>query len=237
MHENSKYAWPTGPASRLVRQAALAVVLLLAALFIACGSGAASETTPTTTSQTASPTATATGVIEPTVSSGEGVYLIGDGSEATFTVNEKLTQLPAPNDAVLRTGAISGEVRLDGNSFVVSIDLHELESDQDRRDNYVRRNLFPAQRVTTITFPGVTVIPDGLLRGEEVATTVTGTVNVNGVNADLTFEIEARLDGDTLYVLGRTDFVWADFGMTAPVSNLFVVQDDVHVEVLLAAVS
>jgi hypothetical protein len=38
-------------------------------------------------------------------------------------------------------------------------------------------------------------------------------------------------------VLVKGDFVWADFGMTAPVSRLFVVTDDVHVEVLVSAVS
>ena len=60
-------------------------------------------------------------------------------------------------------------------------------------------------------------------------------MNVNGVDADLEFQIVSRLDGDTLFILARTDFVWADFGMTAPVSRLFTVRDEVHVEVLLAA--
>jgi hypothetical protein len=49
--------------------------------------------------------------------------------------------------------------------------------------------------------------------------------------------IEAWLGPDRLLVLVKGDFVWADFGMTAPVSRLFVVTDDVHVEVLVSAVS
>ena len=45
----------------------------------------------------------------------------------------------------------------------------------------------------------------------------------------------SRDDGDVLFVLGRTSFVWSDFGMTAPNIGGFVrVTDEVSVEVLLA---
>ena len=38
-----------------------------------------------------------------------------------------------------------------------------------------------------------------------------------------------RLYPDRLLVLVKGDLTWADFGMTAPTSNFFVVNDDVHV--------
>ena len=63
------------------------------------------------------------------------------------------------------------------------------------------------------------------------------TVNVNETDAEIELSVEARLDPDRLLVLAKGDFVWADFGMTAPVSRLFVVTDDVHMEVLVSAVS
>jgi polyisoprenoid-binding protein YceI len=228
---------------RTGRHALLTGLFAMAAIVAAaCGSDAAGPTateSATATSQSidSSPTATASSgeTATPSPSSGgDLLFEVGDGSIATFTVREKLTSLPAPNDAVLKADAITGTVNLDGDSFIVTIDLHDLESDQDRRDSYVRRNLFPAQRNATVTFPGIASLPDGLLSGDEVTATATGTVNVNGSDAEVEFEIEARLDGDVLYVLGRGDFTWADFGMTAPVSQLFVVEDEVHVEVLLA---
>ena len=163
-------------------------------------------------------------------------FVVGEGSEAAFTVNEQLARLPAPTDAVLRTGSISGSIELGGSrSLVISIDLHQLRSDQSRRDQYVRQRLFPNQPISTVTFTDLGNIPDSFFAGEVFQTNVIGTVNVNGVDADLEFQIETRLDGDTLFVLGRADFVWADFGMTAPTSRLFDVRDEVHVEVLLAA--
>lgn len=160
-------------------------------------------------------------------------FVVGEGSTARFTVREKLSRLPAPNDAVLETSAITGEVQFNGDEFVVSIDLHKLRSDQSRRDGYVRDRLFPRQPIARVTFQGIDELPAGLSDGEEISAMLAGVVNVNGVDAGITFEIEARLDGDVLFMLGRADFQWEEFGMTAPKSALFDVEDDVHVEVLL----
>ena len=66
-------------------------------------------------------------------------FIVGDGSAATFTVNEKLAWLDLPNDAVMRTESLSGMVYLDGRPSAVDIDLHSLTSDSDRRDRYVKQ--------------------------------------------------------------------------------------------------
>ena len=166
-----------------------------------------------------------------------GVYSVGEGSEATFTVNEKLSRLPLANDAVLRTGEISGEIDLSKGSASLVINLHALKSDQSRRDGYVRDRMFPRQPDATISITEFPEIPASFADGETFTSSVTGNVNVNGSDAEIEFSIEAWLDPDRLLVLVEDDFVWADFGMTAPVSRLFVVTDDVHVEVLFSAVS
>ena len=166
-----------------------------------------------------------------------GVYSVGEGSEATFTVNEKLSRLPLPNDAVLRTEEISGEIDLSKGSASLVINLHALKSDQSRRDGYVRDRMFPRQPDATISITEFPEIPASFTDGETLTSSVTATVNVNGTDAEIEFSIEAWLDPDRLLVLVKGDFVWADFGMTAPVSRLFVVTDDVHVEVLVSAVS
>ena len=65
----------------------------------------------------------------------EGVtFVIGEGSEATFTVGEQLVRLPLPSGAVMRMTALSGEVHLDGRPSVSTLDLHRLTSDQSLRD-------------------------------------------------------------------------------------------------------
>jgi polyisoprenoid-binding protein YceI len=180
---------------------------------------------------------------EPTASAGpretgqvEGVtFVVGEGSEATFTVEEKLARLPLPNDAVVRTTALSGEVHLDGRPSVIEIDLHQLASDQSRRDNYIRTRMFPDHPVAIFTLDDAQPLPAGFADGDEVTAQVTGQLEIRGIQAPVTFTVEARDDGDVIFILGRTSFVWGDFQMTAPnISGFVQVTEEVSVEILLA---
>lgn len=183
-----------------------------------------------------SPTSSIVTTDTPVSGSTDGAFVVSEGSEATFTVNEKLSRLPLPNDAVLRTSEITGEIDLSAASSSLVIDLHSLESDDSRRDRYMQDRLFPTQSKATISVTEFPDIPEQFADGEAFTSTVIGTVNVNGTDAEIEFTIESRLDPDRLLVLVKGDFTWADFGMSAPTSNFFVVKDDVHVEVLVSAV-
>ena len=203
---------------------------------------------PTSTSAPPPPTATpeppaaTTAPAEPEVAADraigevEGVtFLVGLGSEATFTVNEKLASLPLPNDAVMRTTALSGEVHFDGRPSVITIDLQKLMSDQARRDRYVRERMFPNDPVVTFTLPDAGLLPKEFTDGETAIGQVTGQLDIRGFQAPVAFEIEARDDGDVVYILGRTTFTWEDLGLTAPNLSFVQVEDKVHVEILIAA--
>ncbi len=166
----------------------------------------------------------------------EGVtYVVSDGTEATFTVEEQLVRLPLPNDAVMRTTELSGEVHLDGRPSVVRIDLQTLESDQAFRDRYVRTRMFGEHPTGIFTVPDIGPIPEGLASGEEVMTSVSGSLEMRGETFPLEFEIEARDDGEVLYVLGRTTFTWDQLNIPRPTAPpVASIEDDVRVEILLA---
>ncbi len=168
-------------------------------------------------------------------SSAAQTFTIGAGSKGLFKVDETLRG--ADVVVSLETETLSGVVDFSSNSASVEIDLHTLVSDQSRRDRYVRERMFPNQRVATVHFSDLGDVPAPFLdSGAEHKTKLTGTVNVNGTDADLEFDITARLDnGSDLVILGTANFVWADFGMEAPVSQIFVVEDEVTVEILLLA--
>ena len=166
----------------------------------------------------------------------EGItFVVSEGSEATFTVQEQLERLPLPNDAVLRTTALSGEVRLDGGVSSISIDLHKLSSDQTFRDRYVRSTMFPMDPIATFTVDDIGPLPNGFADGEAVSTQVSGTFLVRGVEVPMTFDIEARDDGDVVFAVGRTTFTWDEASIEAPTAISVVwVAEEVSVEVLLA---
>ena len=166
----------------------------------------------------------------------EGVtFVVGMGSEATFTVNEKLANLPLPNDAVMRTEALAGEVHFDGRPSVITIDLHQLSSDQERRDRFVRERMFPNDPIATFTLPDAGPLPGEFTSGETATGQITGELEIRGFRAPVTFEIEARDDGDVVYILGRTTFTWDELDIPPPNLPFVQVKDEVHVEILIAA--
>lgn len=161
-------------------------------------------------------------------------FVVGEGSQATFTANEKLAQFPLPNEAVMRSTALTGDIRLDGRPSKITLDLLRLSSDQPRRDMFIRQG-FRAHPVAVLTVPSISALPDRYETGQTVKQTVRGTLAINGVERPITFEIEARMDGAVLSVLGKTSFLWKDFDLPPPNTPTVQVQDRVAVEVLIAS--
>ena len=161
-------------------------------------------------------------------------FVVGEGSEATFTVKEQLVRLPLPNDAVMRTTALSGEVHLDGRPSVIKVDLHQLRSDQDFRDRYVRTEMFRDHRFATFTAGDLGELPEAFTRGEVATGSGTGQLEIRGIVVPLSLDIEARDDGNAINILGRSTFTWDEFQIPLPRARSVVsVEDEVSVEVLL----
>ncbi len=164
-------------------------------------------------------------------------FTVGEGSEATFTVNEKLAWLDLPNDAVMRTESLSGTVYLDGRPSVINIDLHSLTSDANRRDRYVRQRMFPDNPIATFTVNDLGDLPNPLPPGEVITREVTGELAVRGVVKPITFTVEARRDPDALFILGSATFTWDELEIPPPnIPGRIQVKDEVSVSVLLSAI-
>ena len=174
-------------------------------------------------------------VIAPDDVAGVTYVVVPGESTLTYTVREKSALLPASNDAVGRTTDLSGTVRLDGEPSELSADMSTLQSDQSLRDSYVQTNIFQIDPIVTFVVDDLSGLPDSYTPGETITQTVTGTATVRGVERPLAFEVEARIDGGTLQIVGRTDFTWADFEITPPNTQFITVEDNVHIEVLLIA--
>ena len=224
--------------------ALLAGALLSLFLLAACGGSGETDQEPAATSTSAPtsvPAETTAPTLAPTpegrsIGDYEGItFVVSPGSEATFTVEEQLVDLPLPNDAVMRTTELSGEVHLDGRPSLVSIDLQSLSSDQRFRDSYVRNRMFGEHPTATFIVPEVGAIPPGLADGEEATAQVSGSLEIRGGTFPIEFEIEARDDGDEVFVLGRTTFTWDQLNIPRPTArSVASIEDEVRVEILLA---
>ncbi len=223
------------------------VVLLLAAAAIVFGlvirGGGESGKLSLPPAPTAAPTTAPAAQQQPAATSEKpaaaGVavtYVVGEGSEITFTVREELVRIPTPFDAVVRSETLSGEIDLAGGRSTVTIDLHSLHSDEQFRDRYIRNVMFPSSPTAAFTVDGIDEVIESLAAGDTMMRTVEGVLSIRGIEAPLVFEVEARLDGEVLHVLGRTTFTWEQLEIPAPTARSVVsLADEVRVEVLLQA--
>src|SRR5436190_1848926 len=99
-------------------------------------------------------------VVSVTSGKATAVRLVIDsvGTEVRYRVRERLVGKELDNDAIGVTRAVAGQIALAADGSVVpeeskiTIDVTGLKSDQDRRDNYVRRRLLVTDSNPTVVF-------------------------------------------------------------------------------------
>jgi polyisoprenoid-binding protein YceI len=176
------------------------------------------------------------GAIQPGDITGKSFVVDPSQSKASYSVREQLANLPLPDDAVGTTSDVSGTINLDGRPSTVSVGLTTFKSDNPGRDAHLLRDpglakFAPAQfTVTSLD------LPSDYKSGDTVTRQVQGTMTINNVEKPMTFSVEGRLQDNTLYLHGQTDFTWADFGIQQPsFGQVLSIADTIHAEVVLAA--
>ncbi len=164
------------------------------------------------------------------------VFTIGEGSKATFTVEEELGRAPIRFDAVISSTGLTGTANLNGQPSVVTLDLHSLESDQNFRNQYIRNSLFPDTPEAVVTVDELPDLTQGFLDGEETSGQLNGSLQIGETATTVVFDVTARKDGDTISILGLTTFTWEQLGLSKPTARSVVyLADEVGVQVLLIA--
>ncbi len=234
------------------RSTALALILLLAAS-VACGAAATATPAPvkaTAASVQATSTQAAAAV---TPASGETtsgpsasadpirLELAQSGNEARYRVREQLANLSLPSDAVGKTSAITGAIVLNSDGTLVSgqskfvVDVTGLTSDQNRRDNFVRRNV-----LETSTYPTVEFLPNQIIgltsplpTSGEVTFQLAGDLTIHGVTRPTTWQVTASVtDGRELSGTAATAFTFADFELNQPrVPVVLSIEDTIRLEI------
>ena len=162
------------------------------------------------------------------------------GNEARFRVREQLAGFDLPNDAVGKTSQITGAIVIgadgkivrEGSSFTV--ELTALVSDNERRDNYVRRNT-----LKTDSFPRAVFVPTSakglpavLPATGETSFELVGDLTIHGVTKPATWQVKAtRGASGAVTGTATTSFPFAEFAMTMPkVARVLSVDDKITLE-------
>lgn len=171
-----------------------------------------------------------------------GTWSVAAGdSFVGYRVREQLAFLPAPNDAVGRSSAVEGSLKIDGLEIVatsVTADLTQLESDESRRDFAIHMNGLQSDTYPTATFDLTKPITlsEQPAEGKVVDVQATGDLTLHGVTREVTFPLQARWDGGQIAVVGSLEIAFADFDIVPPSLGPATVGDRGTIELQLVFV-
>lgn len=231
-------------------------------MFIGLGLLACTPATPTTaptaTFAVAPPTATplpptqsAPAPAEPTpTAAADGgnivIFKIVPGeSQASYEVGETFfNQNNRFNLAVGVTTAVAGEIEANladppaSRIGPITIDVSQLKSDSTRRDNYLRNNALESARYPTVTFVPTAVegLPTTYAEGQDYTFRVRGDLTVRTTTRPVTFDVTARLDGQTLSGTATTTILMSDFGI-GPIDLVGILRTEDEVKLTLRFVA
>jgi polyisoprenoid-binding protein YceI len=255
-----------GPAARLARRGALSllVVALTAACGQAAApaaqpGGQAGATAPAAVSAANTPAAGAAATA-PTAPSGAAATpaapavavpagalhfrIVPNESTATFRVREQLAGRELPNDAVGSTGAVSGQIVLRpdgtivGDTSKIVVDLRQLQTDSGQRDRFIKSNTLTTDQFPTAEFTPSRAegLPNPLPASGEYAFKLVGPMTVRGVQKEVTWDVTAQRNGNSLVGEARTALKFGDFNLSQPrVPLVLSITDDIRLEVSLVA--
>lgn len=202
---------------------------------------------PTDITRTAlTPAATAGTGTTPSPSGGQAYTIIPERSEAAYFADEKLANLALPSTAKGSTKDITGTFYLTEDGLALdpsqtstfTVDLRTLKSDQDRRDNRVQNDGLQTAQFPTATFTAksVTGYDPAIGEGGEQTLRLTGTLDLHGVQKDVTWEVKARREGDLMTALATLNFKYEEFGIPIlNVAGFVTVEEDVTLQVQVVA--
>lgn len=187
----------------------------------------AADTTTSTEAPGSAPPTSATEPTETTATpSTELTFVIGEGSQARFELDEELRG--SPKHVVGTTPEVVGQVRFDPSDPTgaqlsdIVINARTFQTDSSNRDRAIRSAVVldsGSDEFELITFTPTAVdgLPASLAVGDSLSFTITGDLTIKGVTQPVTFDVEATwTDEDTLEGTAETVVDRTDFGIGIP---------------------
>ena len=196
------------------------------------------QSAPTATAPLADAGATPSSA--PAAASGDlKLVFVPNGTQAQYRVREQFANRDFPTDAVGTTKSVTGAIVIqpdgtpDPAQSRIVVDLSTLRSDENRRENSIKRNTLQTDQYPTATFVPTSVqdLPSSLPTSGDVKFQVTGDMTVHGVTRPATWQVTGHISGQEMTGQATAAFKFADFGMDVPkVAILLSVEDDIRLE-------
>ena len=180
------------------------------------------------------------------VQQGAGTRLVIDSaaSKASYHAHEQLVGRTLPSEAVGSTSSVSGSLVLaaDGSILAdqsnISVDLSKLQSDESRRDNFIKSSTLQTSRFPMATFipREAQGLPSPLPTSGQATFQLVGDLTVHGVTRPATWQVTAQFGDGTVSGNATTSVNISDFGMSPPKAGpVLSIEDGLTLELAFTA--
>jgi polyisoprenoid-binding protein YceI len=154
-----------------------------------------------------------------------------------YRIRERLGSIAAPNDVVGRSRAVDGTLVIAGGAVTaaqVTVDMTQLRTDVESRDERMREDGLQTQAYPTATFRLTRPVPLGdVSGGRVVGLRLPGDLTLHGVTRPVVLPVQARWDGAAIQVAGSMELRRPDFGLEVPSLVGFRIEEQGVVELEL----
>ncbi len=177
--------------------------------------------------------------------------IVGSESEACYLASEvfldnNMMGIKAGfNGAVGVTKTISGEIALDkanvANSLIgdITINVSEFQSDNPRRDGFIRQNFLQSNKFPFATLTDAVAIglPNAAYKeGTKLDFKIKGILTVHDTKRETTFDATGTFSNGALVIRASTDLKMSEFGIEVPnIGGLLKVDDPLRLVVNIVA--
>jgi polyisoprenoid-binding protein YceI len=164
---------------------------------------------------------------------------------ASYSVYENLIFQNKPNnDAIGTTHSVQGSFKIrTGTSPLVSamnitVDLSTLQSDAQRRDDFIQHNSLQTDTYPNATFVSVSSqgLPSSYTDGQTVHFQLIGNLTMHGTTNKEVFDVQGKVVGNTITGIATSTIYMTDFGIQPPnLTNIVIAQNKVVISLTFTA--
>ena len=156
--------------------------------------------------------------------------ILGEGSAAKYSIGERLARFDTPITAEGITTKLIGELRFDpeGNpteDSLIKIDATSFKSDENKRDNWVRRNGGLGQEITFVV-TDFQNLPWPLPSSDSATFVISGDMTLSGTTVSTSWDTTANFSAGEIVGVAKTSITWDQFNLSKPRLPFIISVDD-----------
>jgi polyisoprenoid-binding protein YceI len=182
----------------------------------------------------------------PVPSTGLRIFqIVPSQTAASYSVYENLIIQNKPNnDAIGTTHSVQGSFKIRTGtsplvtSMNITVDLSTLQSDAQRRDDFIKQNALQTDQYPNATFVSVSTqgLPSTYTDGQTVHFQLTGNLTMHGKTNKEVFDVQGKVVGNTVTGIATSTIYMTDFGIEPPnLANIAISQNKVVVTLTFTA--